>query len=128
MRLSACRPVLTVLILALPAGLVVTATPAIAQHACVAAVVIWLAALGWGFHAMLHHRLAAEDRLAELESAMAMERDAYQAARVSARHRAVALEAEWQRLAACLTADDRHHVPERMHAVEAAIVSLHETA
>jgi hypothetical protein len=116
------------MMLAIPAGAVATSLPGIAQHASVAAVVLWLTGLGWGFHAMLHHRLAAEDRLAQLETRVALERDAHQALVHTTRERALVLAAEWTRLQACLCADDRRNIPERMHALQAAIVLLQDAA
>ena len=128
MRPSPYRPAIVIMLLAVPAGAVATSLPALAQHASVAAVVLWLAGLGWGFHAMLHHRLAAEDRLALLETTVALERNAHQSLRYHTRQRMAALEAEWGRLQVCLCAGNRGDVPECMHAVQAAIVSLHDPA
>lgn len=116
------------MMLAIPAGAVATSLPGIAQHASVAAVVLWLTGLGWGFHAMLHHRLAAEDRLAQLETKVALERDANEALINATRERAVVIAAEWSRLQACLCNGDRSNVPERMHALQAAIVLLQDAA
>jgi hypothetical protein len=128
MRLSECRPVVLIMMLAIPAGAVATSLPGIAQHASVAAVVLWLTGLGWGFHAMLHHRLAAEDRLAQLETKVALERDAHEALINVTRERALVIAAEWSRLQACLCNGERNNVPERMHALQAAIVMLQEAA
>jgi len=126
MRFTDCRPIVLIMMLAIPAGAVATSLPGIAQHASLAAVVLWLGGLGWGFHAMLHHRLAAEDRLALLETKVALERDTHQALVVKTRERAQVAAVEWSRLQACLCDGHHAHVPERMHALQAAIVVLQE--
>lgn len=128
MRLTDCRPIVLIMILAIPAGAVATSLPGIAQHASLAAVVLWLGGLGGGFHAMLHHRLAAEDRLALLEAKVALERDAHQALIDRTRVRAHAAATELSRLQACLCEGDRGQVPERIHALQAAIAVLQEAA
>jgi len=128
MRLIACRPAILIMLVALPAGAVATSVPGMTQQASLAAVVLWLAGLGWGFHAMLHHRLAAEDRLAQLELTIALERQAHQSLRHETRQRLAALEAEWTRLQVCLVDGERGRVPERMHALQEAIVQLREPA
>lgn len=128
MRPSIYRPVFAIVLLAVPAGALAVAPAGVAQHAGVAAVTLWLAALGWGFHAMLHHRLAAEDRLAQLESAVALERDAHHVTRCTTQQRMLALDAAWRELEASLCAGDGGGVPERMHALQAAIGLLHEAA
>jgi hypothetical protein len=121
------RPTLFVLSLVLPCG-ALAATPAISPQAGAAAVIVWLAGLGWGFHAMLHHRLAAEDRLARLESDVACERDALAARHQAIRQRLLLLEAEWKRLELCLCDGDLGHIPESMRAVQAAIALLQQEA
>jgi hypothetical protein len=121
------RPALFTLCLLLPAG-ALGATPAIPPQAGLAVVIVWLGGLGWGFHAMLHHRLAAEDRLARLESDIACERDALAARRHAIRQRLLLLEAEWLRLEACLCDGDLRHVPESMRAMQAAIALLQQDA
>lgn len=126
MRLLVYRPVVIIMLVAMPAGAVATSMPGMTQHASVAAVVLWLAGLGWGFHAMLHHRLAAEDRLAQLESAVALERDAHRCLRDNTRQRMAALASEWVRLQSCLCEGDRRDVPACMHALQEAIVQLQE--
>jgi len=127
MRILHFRATLFALCLALPAG-TFAATPAIPPQAGVAAVIVWLAGLGWGFHAMLHHRLAAEDRLAQLESDVACERDARAAERIAIRERILLLEAEWLRLEACLCNGDIRQVPENMRAMHTAIAVLQQDA
>ena len=128
MRLLTYRPVMSILILAAPAGAVAAASPAIPPQASIAAVILWLAGLGWGFHAMLRHRLAAEDRLAQLETDVVFERDA-RAAQVSAMRQGVQrLDAEWQRLEACLVDGDVQLVPVRMHAMQACIAQLQQAS
>ncbi|WP_332878530.1 hypothetical protein [Massilia sp. S19_KUP03_FR1] len=127
MRLLNYRPVILMFILAAPAGAVAAAPPGIAHPASVAAVLLWLAGLGWGFHAMLRHRLAAEDRLAQLETDVVFERDA-RAAQISATRQGMQLLAdEWQRLEACLTEGDVRHVTLHMHAVHACIAQLQQS-
>jgi len=128
MRLLPYRSVVIMLLLALPAGAVAAATPAVSHQAGLAAVILWLAALGWGFQTMLHHRLAAEDRLARLESDVAFERDARAAQVAATRTRMLMLEAEWYRLEACLLDGDIRHVPDSMRAMQDAITLLQETA
>ena len=126
MHLLTYRPVLLMLAMAAPAGAVAAASSAIPNQASVAAVVLWLAGLGWGFHAMLRHRLAAEDRLAQLESDVGFERDA-RAAQISATRRSMQqLAAEWQCLEACLVDGDSEQVRVRMHAVRACIAQLQQ--
>lgn len=121
------RSILSVLVLAAPAGALAASGHGIAYQASAAAVMLWLIGLGWGFHAMLHHRLAAEDRLARLESDIAFERDARAAAARSTQQRLMALEAEWLRLEECLRDGDLHHVQASMRAVQGAILLLQET-
>jgi hypothetical protein len=121
------RPALFALCLVLPAG-ALAATPAMSPLAGAAAVIVWLAGLGWGFHAMLHHRLAAEDRLARLESDVACERDTLAARHQMIRQRLLVLEAEWHRLELCLCDGDLGHVPENMRAMQAAIALLQQEA
>lgn len=128
MRLLIYRSVFMMLIVAAPAGAVAASGASIPHQASIAAVVLWLAGLGWGFHAMLHHRLAAEDRLAQLETDVVFERDARAAQVSSTRQRMLLLEDAWRRLEACLAAGDVQHVPARMHAVQACIAQLQQTA
>ena len=120
-------PILTTAMVAAPA-FALAAAPHIGQHAGIAAVVLWLAGLGWGFHTMLHHRLAAEDRLARLESEIAFERDARAAQLRNTRLCMLTLDTEWQRLDECLRNGDVEHVADGMRAVEGAILLLHDTA
>lgn len=126
MHLLTYRPVLLMLALAAPAGAVAAAPPTIPHQASVAAIVLWLAGLGWGFHAMLRHRLAAEDRLAELETDIVFERDARAAQRSATRRSMQQLEAEWQCLEACLADGDSEQVRGRMHAVRSCIAQLQQ--
>jgi hypothetical protein len=126
MHLLTYRPVLLMLALAAPAGAVAAAPPAIPHQASVAAVVLWLAGLGWGFHAMLRHRLAAEDRLAELEADIVFERDARATQRSATRRSMQQLAAEWQCLEACVADGDSEQVRVRMHAVQACIAQLQQ--
>jgi hypothetical protein len=124
MRLPNVRPVVLITIFAAPAGAVAASGNGMPHQASVAAVILWLAALGWGFHAMLHHRLAAEDRLAQLETDVAFERDA-RAAQVDATRQVMErLETEWRRLETCLIEGDARHVPARMHAMDTCIAQL----
>jgi hypothetical protein len=127
MQILPPRPVLFALCLLLPAG-ALGATPTMSPQAGLAVVIVWLTGLGWGFHTMLHHRLAAEDRLARLESDVACERDALAARRHAIRQRLLLLEAEWLRLEVCLCDGDLHHVPESMRAMQAAIALLQQDA
>jgi hypothetical protein len=126
MRLLRYHPVLAVLMLALPAGALAATAPAVPYPAGLAAVIVWLGGLGWGFQTMLHHRLAAEDRLARLESTIACERDAHVAREVCTRQRLVTLETEWAHLEACLREGDLRHVGDGMRAVQQAIALLQE--
>lgn len=126
-RTRALVPIIATAILAAPA-IALAAAPQLQQHAGIAAVVLWLAGLGWGFHAMLHHRLAAEDRLARLESEIAFERDARAAQLRSTRLCMLTLDTEWQRLDECLRNGELEHVADGIRAVEGAIMLLHETA
>lgn len=128
MRFRPYRPVLMTLILAAPAGALAASGGGMPHQAGIAAVVLWLTALGWGFHTMLHHRLAAEDRLAQLESDVAFERDARAAELRRVRQRMQALEAEWCHLEECLRDGDIRHVPESMRAVQDAITLLQQSA
>jgi hypothetical protein len=128
MRLPAYPPVLAIVVLAAPAGAVAASGTGLQYQAGLAAIIVWLAALGWGFQAMLHHRLAAEDRLARLESTVACERDARNAQRMCTRQQMLTLELEWMRLEACLREGDLQHVPDSMRAVTDAIALLQETA
>jgi len=128
MQLLRYRSVVIMLILAAPAGAVAAAAPAISHQAGLAAVVLWLAALGWGFQTMLHHRLAAEDRLARLESDVAFERDARAAQLQTTRQRMLMLEVEWLRLDECLRDGNLQHVPDSMRAMQDAITLLQEAA
>jgi hypothetical protein len=124
MRRLNVRPMLLITIFAAPAGAVAASGNGMPHQASVAAVILWLAALGWGFHAMLHHRLAAEDRLAQLETDVVFERDA-RAAQIDATRQGMdRLETEWRRLEACLVDGDTRHVPACMHAVETCIAQL----
>lgn len=127
MRFQRHRFALLLLSLTLPAGALAD-TPAIPAQAGLAAVIVWLAGLGWGFQVMLQHRLAAEDRLARLKSEVACERDAHAAHRQAARQKMLMLEAEWLRLEACLCDGDMRHVPESMRAMHAAIALLQQDA
>ena len=128
MRVPTCRPVLLILILAIPAGAVAASGPGIPHQVGIAAVVLWLVGLGWVFHAMLHQRLAAEDRLARLESVIAFERDARAAQLRCTRQRLVALEAEWRHLEECLRDGDIRQVPDSMRAVQHAITVLQQSS
>jgi hypothetical protein len=128
MRLPTYPPVMAILVLAAPAGAVAAAGAGIQYQAGLAAVIVWLAALGWGFQAMLHHRLAAEDRLARLESMVACERDVRTAQRICTRQQMVALELAWLRLEERLRDGDFQQVPDSMRAVQHAITLLQETA
>lgn len=125
MRLIPSRPVLTIVILALPAG-AYAASGSLPHQAGAAAVVLWLAALGWGFHAMLHHRLAAEDRLARLETDVVCERDARTAQVQCTQQRLIALDAEWRRLDAAVRAGDLPDVRNSMRAMHALIALLQQ--
>ena len=127
MRPHRHRSALLLLFLALPTG-ALAGTPAIPAQAGLAAVIVWLAGLGWGFQVMLQRRLAAEDRMARLESEVACERDAQAAHRHAARQRMLMLEAEWLRLEACLCDGDMRHVPDSMRAMHAAIALLQQDA
>lgn len=128
MRLLNVRPLLLITIVAAPAGAVAASGTSMPHQASVAAVILWLAALGWGFHAMLHHRLAAEDRLARLETDVVFERDA-RAAQIDATRQGVArLEAAWLRLETCLTDGNAREVPACMHALETCIAQLQHGA
>ncbi len=126
MHLFHLRPVALITIFAAPAGAVAASGAGMPHQASVAAVILWLAALGWGFHAMLHHRLAAEDRLARLESDVAFERDARAAQIDATRQGMMRLEAAWRRLETCLIDGDARHVPARMHAMETCIAQLQQ--
>ena len=128
MRLLRYRSVLIILAMAAPAGAFAATSPTLSCQAGLAAVILWLAGLGWGFQTMLHHRLAAEDRLARLESDVACERDARAAQRTSTHLRMLALEAEWFRLEECLRDGDIRHVPDSVRAMQEAITLLYETA
>jgi hypothetical protein len=123
----ALLPIMTLAILAAPAA-ALSAAPDFQQQAGIAAVVLWLAGLGWGFHTMLHHRLAAEDRLARLEAEVVFERDARAAQLRCTRLCMLTLDTEWQRLDECLRNGRLDHVADGMRAVEGAILQLHETA
>lgn len=125
MRLFACRPFLTMLILALPAG-AYAASSTLPHQAGAAAVILWLAALGWAFQAMLHHRLAAEDRLARLESDVICARDAHTAQRQCTQEWLLLLEAEWRRMDAGLRAGDLVDVRDSMRAMHATIALLQQ--
>jgi len=127
MRPHRHRSALLLLFLALPTG-ALAGTPAIPAQAGLAAVIVWLAGLGWGFQVMLQRRLAAEDRLARLESEVACERDAQAAERHTTRQKMLMLEAEWLRLEACLCDGDMHGVPDSMRAMHAAIALLQQHA
>lgn len=120
-------PILTTAIVVAPA-VMLAALPNLGPQAGIAAVVVWLAGLGWGFQTMLHHRLAAEDRLARLEAEIAFERDARAAQLRSTRLCMLTLDTEWQRLDECLRNGELEHVIDGMRAVEGAILLLHETA
>ena len=124
MRLPNVRPAVLITIFAAPAGAVAASGNGMPLQASVAAVILWLAGLGWGFHAMLHHRLAAEDRLAQLETDVAFERDARAAQIDATRQGMVRLETEWRRLETCLIDGDARHVPAHMHALDACIAQL----
>jgi hypothetical protein len=128
MRFPAYPPVLAILVLAAPAGAVAASGTGVQYQAGLAAVIVWLAGLGWGFQAMLQRRLAAEDRLARLESAVACERNARASHMMSARQRMLALEAEWSRLEASLRDGDLFHVSASMRAVREAITLLQQVA
>lgn len=128
MRFPTCSPVLAILVLAAPAGAMAASGSGIAYHAGLAAVIVWLAGLGWGFHSLLHHRLAAEDRLARMESDIASERDTRATQLLCTRRRILLLETEWQRLEASLCDGDLFHVSEGMRAVRAAITVLQQSA
>jgi hypothetical protein len=128
MRFPTYPPVLAILVLAAPAGAVAASGTGVQYQAALAAVVIWLAALGWGFQAMLQHRLAAEDRLARMASDVACERDARATQLICTRRRILLLEAEWQRLEERLRDGDLFHVSESMRAVRAAITMLQQAA
>lgn len=126
MRFPSCHPVLAIVILAVPAGAVAATGPAISYPAGLAAVIVWLAGLGWGFQTMLHHRLAAEDRLARLESTVACERDAHVAQNACTQLRLQALDTAWGRLEACLRDGDLQQVGDNIRAVQRAIALLQE--
>jgi hypothetical protein len=126
-RARAALPVITTVMIAAPV-LALAIQPDIGQHAGIAAVVLWLAGLGWGFHTMLYHQLAAEDRLARLETEIAGERDARAAQLRSTRLCMLTLDVEWQRLDECLRNGELEHVADGIRAVEGAISLLHETA
>lgn len=114
------------LTLAAPPGALAAARPGMPQQASIAALLLWLAGLGWGFHAMLRHRLAAEDRLAQLETDIAFERDA-RAAQVSAtRQQMQDLTAAWQRLQVCLEQRDTRQLALSIGAVQACIAQLQQ--
>lgn len=123
----ALLPIMVVVVLAVPAAALAT-LPNLPQHAGIAAVIVWLAGLGWGFHALLHRRLAAEDRLARLEAEVVCERDARAAQLRCTRLCMLALDTEWQRLDECLRNGRIEQVSDGMRAVESAIMQLHETA
>ena len=127
MRLPTYPPVLAIVVLAAPACAVAASGTGVQYQAGLAAVIVWLAALGWGFQAMLHHRLTAEDRLARLEAAVACERDAHAVQLRCTRQRILQLEAEWLRLDECLREGDLLHVAEHMRAVQAAIAVLQQS-
>ena len=120
-------PLATTVILAAPALLLSAGVP-LGPPSAIAAVVLWLAALGWGFHAMLQRRLAAEDRLARLESEVACERDARTAQLRTTRLCLLTLDTAWQHLDDSLRNGDIAHVAEGMRRVEDALLQLHETA
>lgn len=128
MHLPVYPPVLAIVVLAAPAGAIAASSTGIGYQAGLAAVIVWLAALGWGFQAMLHHRLAAEDRLAQLESTVACERDARTAQRICTRQRMVTLELEWMRLEERLRDGDLQDVPDSVRAVQDALTRLQEAA
>lgn len=132
MHLRNCRPLfrmsilMLMLIPAAPAGALAAAGAGMPQQASIAALILWLAGLGWGFHAMLRHRLAAEDRLAQLETDIAFERDA-RAAQVSAtRQQMQDLTAAWQRLQVCLEHRDTRQLALSIGAVQACIAQLQQ--
>ena len=126
MRFPTCRSLAAVLTLVAPAGALAASGSGIAYHASAAAVLVWLVGLGWGFHTMLHHRLAAEDRLARLEADIKCERDAHAAAVRCTQQRLLALETEWLRLEECLRDGDLLHVQASMRAVHGAMRLLQQ--
>lgn len=75
---------------------------------------------------MLHHRLAAEDRLARLETDVVCERDARTAQVQCMRQRLSGLEAEWRRLDAAVRAGDFADVRDSMRAMHAMIALLQQ--
>jgi hypothetical protein len=128
MRLLSVQPAVLITLFAAPTGAVAAFGNSIPHLASIAAVILWLAALGWGFHAMLHHRLAAEDRLAQLETNIVFERDARAAQVDATRQGLLRLESAWLRLEACLVDGDTRHVPACMHAMENCIAQLQHAA
>lgn len=128
MRLVQIRPMIVALACALPAGAYAASLPGVSQSAGVAAAALWLGGLGWGFYSMLHHRLEAEDRLARLESDIAIERDAHAAQIACMEQRLALLIAEWRRFEDCLADGDRSEISRQITTLQQAIALLQQRA